>query len=62
MLDHIMVAVKDWPAAKSYYTDALKPLGYTLLLDEGTWGGFAVDNNTLGRIYVRQGELQPPHP
>lgn len=57
MLDHIMVAVRDWPAAKAYYADALEPLGYSLHLDKGTWGGFAVDTKTLGRIYLRQGGL-----
>lgn len=57
MLDHVMLKVKDWPAAKAYYEAALKPLGYANVADGGTWGGFGVGTDTLGRIYVKQGKL-----
>lgn len=55
-IDHIMIKVKDWPKAKAYYEQALKPLGYDLLVDGGTWGGFTQPNTFLGRIYVKQGQ------
>lgn len=55
-IDHIMIKVKDWPKAKAYYEQALKPLDYDLLVDGGTWGGFTQPNTFLGRIYVKQGQ------
>jgi catechol 2,3-dioxygenase-like lactoylglutathione lyase family enzyme len=54
-LDHIMVKVKDWPKAKAYYTSALKPLGYTPIVDFGTGGGFGVPGEKMGNIYIKQG-------
>lgn len=54
-IDHLMLKVKDWPKAKAYYSKALAPLGYELLVDGGSWGGFTVKGQTTGRIYVRQG-------
>ena len=50
-----MIKVADWPRAKKYYEIALKPLGYELLLDGGSWGGFTQAEQTTGRIYVKQG-------
>ena len=55
-IDHIMIKVKDWPKAKAYYEQALTPLGYELLTDGGTWGGFARAKAYVGRIYIKQGQ------
>ena len=52
-----MIKVKDWPKAKAYYETALKPLGYSNIVDGGTWGGFGVGTETAGRIFVKQGAL-----
>lgn len=52
-----MVKVKDWSRSKAYYEAAFKPLGYELLLDKGSWGGFTQPGQTTGRIYVKQGCL-----
>ena len=57
-IDHLMIKVKDWPKAKAYYEQAFKPLGYELLLDGGTWGGFTNPDTNLGRIYVKQGHFR----
>ena len=61
VLDHIMLKVKSWPTAKVYYEQALAPLGYVLMKDGGTWGGFhnPGDPGSTGRIYVRQGAYLP---
>jgi len=54
-LDHIMIKVKSWPKAKEYFEVALAPIGYVLLKDGGTWGGFHVPGKASGQIYVKQG-------
>ena len=56
-LDHIMIKVKDWPKAKAYYETALAPIGYQLLKDGGTWGGFHVPGKSQGQIYIKQGAM-----
>ena len=39
MIDHVSIGVRDIAAAKRFYDAALKPLGYTCLLEiEGTLG------------------------
>lgn len=50
-----MLKVKDWPRAKEYYKLTLKPLGYELVADWGTGGGFGVSAEKFGNIYVKQG-------
>ena len=57
-IDHLMIKVKDWKKAKAYYEASFKPLGYELLLDGGSWGGFTLPGETRGRIYVKQGETK----
>ena len=49
-----MLFVKNWPAAKEYYTTALKPLGYVPVIDWGTGGGFGVPGEKSGNLYVSQ--------
>jgi catechol 2,3-dioxygenase-like lactoylglutathione lyase family enzyme len=55
-LDHIMIKVKSWPQSMEYYKVALAPLGYVLLKDGGTWGGFHVPGKSSGQIYIKQEE------
>lgn len=57
MLDHIQLKVRDWPRARAFYSAVLEPLGYTLFLDNATWGGFHVPGEAHGNIYVKQGTL-----
>ena len=41
MIDHIMVAVKSYARSKEFYTKALAPLGYTLVMEPmPNMGGF----------------------
>ncbi|MEZ4451584.1 MAG: VOC family protein [Nannocystaceae bacterium] len=40
MLDHVSLPVRDYAASKAFYTQALAPLGYTLLMEFGQVGGF----------------------
>jgi catechol 2,3-dioxygenase-like lactoylglutathione lyase family enzyme len=39
-IDHTALYVSDGAAAKRFYTDALKPLGYELMFEAGDWLGF----------------------
>jgi len=47
MIDHTSVAVKNYEAAKEFYSKALAPLGYTLAMDlpEYKAGGFEQNGN-----------------
>ena len=42
MIDHIGVAVSDVGKSKTFYSAALAPLGYALLMDFGEAAGFGV--------------------
>jgi catechol 2,3-dioxygenase-like lactoylglutathione lyase family enzyme len=33
MIDHVTVPVRDYERSKAFYTEALRPLGYVVLLD-----------------------------
>ena len=39
-IDHTALYVSDGEAAKRFYTEALKPLGYELMFEAGDWIGF----------------------
>jgi catechol 2,3-dioxygenase-like lactoylglutathione lyase family enzyme len=41
MIDHTAVNVSDYAEAKSFYTKALEPLGYSLAFEAGEFMGFA---------------------
>ncbi|MBA3433110.1 MAG: VOC family protein [Actinobacteria bacterium] len=41
MLDHVAVNVTDQEAAKTFYSKALEPLGYSLAFEQGDFLGFA---------------------
>ena len=43
MIDHIGFAVSDFARAKAFYTTALAPLGYALVMDVGHAAGFGTD-------------------
>jgi catechol 2,3-dioxygenase-like lactoylglutathione lyase family enzyme len=40
ILDHLGLAVSDYPQAKAFYTAALAPLGITLVTEVQGWAGF----------------------
>jgi catechol 2,3-dioxygenase-like lactoylglutathione lyase family enzyme len=39
MLDHITLAVKDYPKAKAFFAAALAPLGYEIIMEFGPFCG-----------------------
>ena len=41
MIDHTAVNVSDFEAAKSFYSKALEPLGYSLAFEQGEFLGYA---------------------
>ena len=44
MLDHLTLAVVDYQKSKDFYLRALAPLGITLLMEFGVYGGFGAGN------------------
>ncbi|MFZ5895752.1 MAG: VOC family protein [Myxococcota bacterium] len=40
MIDHVGISVKDYARAKAFYSEALAPLGITLIMEYGSGGGF----------------------
>ena len=40
MLDHISIRVADYERSKRFYSEALAPLGYTLLMESTSGAGF----------------------
>jgi catechol 2,3-dioxygenase-like lactoylglutathione lyase family enzyme len=40
MIDHLTVHVSDYDASKAFYSKALAPLGYALVMEFGRAGGF----------------------
>jgi catechol 2,3-dioxygenase-like lactoylglutathione lyase family enzyme len=42
MIDHVSLHVSDYEQSKAFYTDALRPLGYELIMEFGSVGGFGV--------------------
>ena len=43
MLDHIGLQVQSYVRSKQFYTQALKPLGYELVMEFDNAGGFGKD-------------------
>lgn len=42
MIDHFTLKVSDYSKSKEFYTAALKPLGYAVVMEFGSLGGFGV--------------------
>jgi catechol 2,3-dioxygenase-like lactoylglutathione lyase family enzyme len=40
MLDHISIRVADYERSKKFYSEALAPLGYSLLMEGSSGAGF----------------------
>ena len=41
-VDHVILNVSDYARSKAFYEQALKPLGYELIMEFGPGGGFGV--------------------
>ncbi len=40
MIDHVSINVKDYAASKKFYTNALQPIGYTMVMEFENVAGF----------------------
>ncbi len=48
MLDHITISVQDYEKSKAFYTLALQPLGYRLLIEVEGYAGFGETTDFKG--------------
>ncbi len=60
MLDHTGVNVSDQDAARTFYSKALEPLGYSLAFEQGEFMGFA-DSGGLSLGVVRRDPVGGAH-
>jgi catechol 2,3-dioxygenase-like lactoylglutathione lyase family enzyme len=60
MIDHTAVNVSDQEAARTFFTKALEPLGYTLAFEAGEFMGFA-DASGLDLGVVRRDPVGAAH-
>jgi len=58
MLDHITLKVGDYAKSKRFYTLALKPLGYELVMEFGESAGFGKDRKP--DFWIAQGTATRP--
>lgn len=59
MIDHIGLRVSDYTKSKAFYTKALEPIGYGVVMEfEGTTGGFGLEGKP--DFWISQGEATAP--
>jgi catechol 2,3-dioxygenase-like lactoylglutathione lyase family enzyme len=58
MLDHIGLQVSDYPRSKHFYQQTLQPLGYELVMEFGSSGGFGRDGKP--DFWISQGVATKP--
>jgi catechol 2,3-dioxygenase-like lactoylglutathione lyase family enzyme len=58
MLDHIGLVISDYAKSKRFFEAALAPLGYTLIMEFGTVGGFGAGGKP--DFWIAQGSAVPP--
>ena len=49
MFDHVSIRVKDFQKSRSFYEQALEPLGWVVKSGGDTWAGFGQDR---GRVWL----------
>jgi catechol 2,3-dioxygenase-like lactoylglutathione lyase family enzyme len=54
MIDHAAVNVSDYETAKSFYSKALEPLGYSIAMEAGEFAGFADANGFSFGVFQRE--------
>jgi catechol 2,3-dioxygenase-like lactoylglutathione lyase family enzyme len=54
MLDHVSLRVTDYERSKKFYEAALKPLGYTLAMENASGAGFR--KGYIPDFWIKQGE------
>ncbi len=58
MLDHLGLSVSDFSRSKQFYTDALRPLGYEVVMEFEGVAGFGVQGKP--DFWIAQGEPRTP--
>ena len=59
MLDHIALSVSDYQRSRRFYTEALAPLGYMLMMEHGISGaGFGRDGKP--DFWIQPGKASAP--
>ncbi len=72
MLDHITISVRGYEESKKFYTQALKPIGYSLLIEVEGFAGFgeaedfvgfghADNHGPIATFWLHQGEKPTQH-
>jgi catechol 2,3-dioxygenase-like lactoylglutathione lyase family enzyme len=57
MIDHISIRVSDYEASKAFYTRALAPLGYALMMEGASGAGFR--KGFIPDFWIKQGAPSP---
>lgn len=57
MLDHISIQVADYERSKKFYSEALAPLGYSLLMESASGAGFRKE--FIPDFWIKSGEPCP---
>ena len=57
MLDHISIRVADYERSKKFYSEALAPLGYTLLMESASGAGFRKE--FIPDFWIKRGTPAP---
>jgi catechol 2,3-dioxygenase-like lactoylglutathione lyase family enzyme len=57
MLDHISIRVADYERSKKFYSEALAPLGYSLLMEGSSGAGFRKE--LIPDFWIKQGMPSP---
>ena len=57
MLDHISIRVADYERSKKFYSGALAPLGYSLLMESTSGAGFRKE--FIPDFWIKQGAPSP---
>jgi catechol 2,3-dioxygenase-like lactoylglutathione lyase family enzyme len=60
MIDHVTLNVRDLDACKAFYVEALRPLGYTLMLDYLEGCGFGARDGKPDFFLAQRGEPSTP--
>jgi catechol 2,3-dioxygenase-like lactoylglutathione lyase family enzyme len=61
VIDHVSVTVSDMDAAKRFYSQALEPLGYSLVMEGDGWAGFAGGEPPIPDFWLGQREGGSAH-
>jgi catechol 2,3-dioxygenase-like lactoylglutathione lyase family enzyme len=58
MFDHVSLHVRDYAQSKAFYSDALRPLGYEVVMEFGSEAGFGVQGKP--DFWIAEGEPRAP--